>query len=125
MPSKDVSFPTIGPDLQLRHAKWTGDAVGSPGLVALHSEICGGIIPREVLEFNQFGPPSEISTFVYIYPKALNLMSSVTEFNMNVVLKVTFKRDDSTTDEGDPAGSFFISRAWEADWKFSLSRTRR
>ena len=118
MPSKDVSFPTIGPDLQLRHAKWTGDAVGSPGLVALHSEICGGIIPREVLEFNQFGPPSEISTFVYIYPKALNLMSSVTEFNMNVVLKVTFKRDDSTTDEGDPAGSFFISRAWEADWKF-------
>jgi len=118
MPPKDVLFPTVGPDLQLRPAAWTGDRWGDVNMGALHSEICGGIIPREIMEFNQFGPPSELSTFVYIYPKALNLMSSVTEFNMNVVLKVTFKRDDSTTDEGDPAGSFFISRAWEANWKF-------
>jgi hypothetical protein len=117
MPPKAVVFPTIGPDLKLRHVQWAGDE-SLPGLGALHSEICGGLIPRQVMEFNQFAPPSEHSTFVYIYPKALNLMSSVTEFDMNVVLKITFKRDDNNTNEGDPAGSFFISRAWEADWKF-------
>jgi hypothetical protein len=117
LPPKNVRFPTICPDLKLRHAEWSGDAA-LPNLGSLHSEICGGIIPREVMEFHQFGPPSELSTFVYIYPKALNLMKSVTDFNMNVVLKVSFKRDDSNVNEGDPAGSFFISRAWEADWKF-------
>lgn len=119
MPPKDVSFPTVGPDHILRPAPWNADAtLHKSFFFSLHSEICGGLIPREVLEFNQFSPPSELSTFVYIYPKALNLMSSVTEFNMNVVLKITFKRDDSSSNEGDPAGSFFMSRAWEANWKF-------
>ncbi len=117
MPPKDVRYPTIRPDLTLRHAEWSGDA-SLPNLDALHLEISSGIIPREVMEFNQFGPPSELSTFVYIYPKALNLMKNVTDFNMNVVLKVSFKRDDSNVHEGDPTGTFFISRAWEADWKF-------
>jgi hypothetical protein len=114
---RHVAFPTISPGLQLRETECSDSALLS-SLGSLHSEVCDGIIPREVMEFNQFGPPADVSTFVYIYPKALNLMSSVTEFNMNVVLKVTFKRSDSDINEGEPTGSFFISRAWEADWKF-------